>query len=247
MKSKNRLCLIVLLTILTVSVDGTSQAKGNPDWIQEKLDFFVSECADHWDEYHVYPSCMAMIAAQESLFGTAGRSNNLWGLCAGRASYGSLEEGCHAFMECVNNDWYHGANRKNSGDEQLAQLLNHGYCQPPGNYYSCAMRLKSMFNLGELDSQMFKIIKKRKRKEEKRKRLKRQAKGFIPVYEDEIDNGVIYADPEYIRGGVVMIGFHLYDVKSQKGLKNRILTNNETMVRWHSDIYFDVVNEKAKG
>ena len=244
---KNRLCLIVLLTILTVSVDGTAQAKGNPDWIQEKLDFFVTECADHWDEYHVYPSCMAMIAGVESGFGTACHLNNLWGLCAGRASYGSLEEGCHAFMRCVNNGWYPGAPDADSGDEQLYILLNHGYCQPPGNYYSVAMSVKSRYNLGILDEQMFEIIEKRKRKEEKQKRLKRQAKGFIPVYEDEIDDGVIYADPEYIKGGVVMIGFHLYDVKSQKGLKNRILTNDETMVRWHSDIYFDVVNEKAKG
>ena len=242
-----RSCLVALIISTTLIVGQGVQAKENPSWIQEKLDFFVSECADHWDEYHVYPSTMAMIAAQESFFGKYGRSYNLWGLACGRASYGSFEEGIHAFMQCVNNGYYPGAPEADSGDEQLAILLDHGYCQPPGRYFSYAMSLKASYNLGILDERMFEIIKKNKRKEARKLRKKRQKKPFTPVYEDEIDEGVIYVDPKWVKSGVVQIGWNYYDVKPRKGLKSRFLINDENMVRWHSDIMFDAVIENARG
>lgn len=182
-----RFIAILLALALTLIPCNDSSALERTERIQSVLDVIVEVCAENWDEHHGYPSCCAMIAAQESLFGAAGRANNLWGLACGRASYSSLENGVIAWLKCLNNGWYGGAPKADNGDKQLHELLSHGYCQPPGNYYQYAMRLKSMYNLGELDEQMFRIIEKKKAKQrrikEKKKRRKLQKLSYIVAYD----------------------------------------------------------------
>jgi len=258
MKANKTISLLVLLTILTVSVDGTAQAKTR-EQINEVLDVYVDECYEHWDEYHVYPSCMAMIGAQESLFGTAGRANNHWGLVGGKASYATLEDGIHAFMRCVNDPWYHGAEKANSGDEQLKQLLKYGYCQPPGDYYSYAMRLKSMYNLGELDERMFRRIKAKARKQRKlankKYREQQQKLMFHVVHDPTLAPWQVVTYRGTIKGGTIRIRYSdtmgrytWRDVVGTKKGKHRIIYTGD---RFHAlvqpIVYLDDVCESAKG
>lgn len=251
-KSRIVICLLLLGIILSTQ---TSSASMRTDRINKVLDVIVDVCTENWKEYHGYPTTCAMMAAQESLFGKAGRQNNLWGLGAGRNSYGSLEAGVIAWLECLNNGHYGSATDADNCDEQLRELLAHGYCQPPGSYYSAAQSLKEMFNLGTLDKRMFKELKRIRQKILKQRRKHRQKKQMTLQFDPSLSpwevityRGVVKSGTLRFKNDDVFMNWQWMDVtNTKKGNKLIIYTGNKILAMMKPSIYLAEVVEEAVG
>lgn len=203
---------------------------------QEVIQTILEVCADNWPKYHGYASTCAMMAAQESLFGKAGRPNNLWGLGGGRFSYPTLEDGIKAWLKCINNEFFPKAKCAKNGDEQLAYLLAHGYCEPVGNYYSACMWLKNYFHLDELDDAMFELIQEKKEKQD-----------FRATYDHSIPYGCVGVDSDVVKGGTVRIGTRYYDVVAKEGLGSAVTFSDIDTIRSLGVFKIDEFYRRAVG
>ena len=231
----------------------SASASMRTERINKVLDVIVDVCADEWDRYHGYPTTCAMMAAQESLFGQAGRQNNLWGLNCGRASYGSLEEGVRAWLRCINNGWYPGAAAADNCDAQLDILLSHGYCQPPGRYFYYCMKLKDMYNLGELDERMFRELKRRRQLKRTRERQALREKPMTIVYDPSLSPWQVVTYRGVVGSGMIRINVEnpLYTwldvVYTKKGKKTVIYSGNKELVMLHPVVKLEEVREEVVG
>lgn len=250
-----RLLCALLACILAFGIIGNNSAEAQTKREKRILKAIVRVCADNWDKMHGYASTCAMMAYQESGCGKKSNGYNLWGINSGRSYYGTIEEGIKGWLRVINLDYYENANTASNGDEQLYILLEHGYCQPPRNYYSLCMKLKSMYNLGDLDRQMFAWIKKRKAKEkqkrEKNLRKKRQNGDFKIVFDADVPIGTCVGDPEYIKkGSTVIFGYGQYEVaKTKKHLGNKLIIGKSDMFErelFSIDKILDMSNERFK-
>ena len=184
-----------------------------------------------WKKYGCLPSVCIAQGIIESGLGEKCRSNNYWGLRCGRASYSSLKNGVKAYMQCINNGYYKGAPYKKNYATQIDKILDGGYCQPRGSYYSKAVSVIRSYKLYNYDKKLFKQIKKeklekkrkreeakRKREEEKRrreeekKRRELQKQLFTFVYNPALPFYSLDVDKKIVPQGVILVGNYLLRV-----------------------------------
>ncbi len=81
----------------------------------------------------------------------------------------------------------------------------------------------------------------------RKQREKRQRHPFTLMHSTEVPVGVVVADPSYISGGTVRIGYDYYDVMTEKGLGNRLVINDLDVCMYQGQVMLDEVCEEAVG
>lgn len=219
---KTRLCrAIALLIILTVCIGSTSQAK-------RKL---IKEYIGKWyvSSYHVSDN-----TPSGSRRTSSGATATEWWTCAVDLRNPIVEMGTEIHIQGFGHfkiQDYGGFGHLNGGRRAFDIFLPEGV---GGLFYRKVWVYR-------------KETKKEYNKRMTKKRQKRHKKPFIPVFVENIPENIIYADPRWIKGGTIRIGYNYYDVKPCYGLESHILINDENLVRWHSEIQIDEVIENARG
>ena len=266
--------VIVALAVLflgTISVTTTTESKPS---LAAKLSTSRQKRADQiykimgkpktWKKYGCLPSVCIAQGIIESGLGEKCRSNNYWGLRCGRASYSSLKNGIKAYMQCINNGYYKGAPHKKNYATQIDKILDGGYCQPRGSYYSKAISVIRSYKLYNYDKKLFKQIKKEKlekkrkkeekrkkreeekrRKEEEAKRKELQKQLFTFIYDPAIPFYSLDIDETIVPRGTVLVGNYFFEVTHQAASGSAVYTgipsfNNKWM-------YFTKVWENSVG
>lgn len=91
--------------------------------------------------------------------------------------------------------------------------------------------------------------KKEKEKRLLKERRKRQKGEFLLVYDKSLEPWQIVTDPQYFKGGCLTFGnSRIFEVvRTKKGLKNKILTNNLMAKDFKIYVKVDIVAEEAVG
>lgn len=209
---------------------------------QQKIaDELTSVCIDSWDEYGVLPSTCIAQAFVESTLGEHCSGNNLWGIRSGAEKYETLEKGTLRYLEVINNGYYKNAPFEKNYKKQIKAILDGGYCQPVGDYYSNAMWAIENYNILKYNEKLFNELENRDRK-------KQQERKFRVIHDDSIPKGVVLVDKHIIPSGAVCIYingrlYNIYEIASG-GQDNVIRINDEMIDRFRVDIE---VYENAKG
>ena len=221
---------------------------------EKVMDIIVDETAKDYDK----PwgggdaAVCGMMGMQESGLGAVCRQNNLWGLGSGRYSYSSLREGIRAWLRCINNGHYGSAPGTKDIFSQLRKILDGGYCQPEGAYYSNCRRLNTMFNFEKYSKRMWRKIKKRRRKEKKLRQEKLRKKKlqsfFRVVYDPALAPHQVTMDSKILKKGTLQIGFGYFEVvENKKGIGNVMYVGTRQFGYVGRMIKIDKVFENAVG
>lgn len=249
-----KLIVLALSISLVLNVGGTVTAATRTlsETQKETADTIAKIAIDNWNTYGVLPSIAVTQAFIESTLGDHCRGYNLWGIASGAVSYGSLYEGTIGYLKVINNGCYKGAPFQKDYRVQLRKILDGGYCQPEGQYYSNAMWSVDAYDFDQYDQKLFEKIKKEKEAAKKarleKKRLKKQKKTFTVVYDPEVPINAAVVDTSIIKKGTVNIWYQkelrgIYDVKSGgKGYEVRVNNPSLDGLKVKLDVH-----EEAKG
>lgn len=206
---------------------------------KSRVNTIVDVCTEHWEEYGVLPSTCITQAFVESTLGKYCSGNNLWGICSGAVSYSSLEEGVIGYCKVINNGYYKNAPFKKNTKEQLRAILDGGYCQPEGSYYSDACWLIDNYNLTKYDKKLFKKLKEKRQRKLKKKRQKmleeKRKKKFTCIYKENKEDFKCIVDTTIIPKNETIACYHnnerviLSEVKSGNVKGNFIITDNSLL------------------
>lgn len=261
MKIKKPLAVVLAaILVFSISETTTAQAKTFNSRQIERAEIIYEVVSDNWERYGVLPSVCIAQAFIESTLGEHCRGYNYWGISSGAESYSSLENGVYRYMRVINNGYYRGAPFETDPYRQIRKILDGGYCQPEGNYYSNAVWTIDNYDLTEYDRRMFEKIKNRrekkkarqkakkeekKKREETQKRRERQKEAYTAVYDETLAPGQIDIDEEAVSGGTVLVGYGFYDVIRHTTHGNTVKTGDKSLDG--RTIYFDGVWEEAVG
>lgn len=113
-----RFIIIYLISCLVTTTHCKALTK--EQWKQ--ADIIAEVTAENWNEYGVLPS----VAVSQAFIGIA----------SGAESYNSLENGVLRYLSVINNGCYPGAPFERDYKKQIRKILDGGYCEPEGYYYS---------------------------------------------------------------------------------------------------------------
>lgn len=251
MKKAVSLVLSVALVICLCNTNAFALSKVQED----RADKLAKICIANWEKYGVLPSVCIGQAMEETGLGTAYNNGNLWGICSGRVSYSSIEDGCMAYLKVINNkNYYPDASFKEDYREQLKNILydkdgNEVYCQPANNYYSDVTWMIEHYGWDKYDRKLFRGLEKQKLKES---RQKKQGQIFRVVFDSNVPvNEAWVSDKVSEQNGTVQIKsidemeyFDIYDLRTKDIPEREIHVNNtsckDVMVRLN-------FNKGAKG
>ena len=148
---------------------------------KENADRIAQIASDNYDTYGVLPSIAVAQAFIESTLGDfPSNSHNYFGICAGDIGYSSFYDGVIGYLKVINNGRYEGALFNSSYSDSMLHILNGGYCQPVGDYYSKAIWSIEHYGFYEYDIKLFEVQKKKIEQAEKdRKNNENNAKKDI--------------------------------------------------------------------
>lgn len=228
----------LLMSILTTSVDASAREWRLTILQKKNADRIARVVMDNYDKYKILPSLAVVQACNESSLGVYCRGNNLWGILSGAISYPSVEAGTHGYLRVVTNKkYYHGVIGETNYRTALRRILDGGYCEPEGAYYSNCMTLYSRYHFEKYDQQMWKEREEARKKEErrkkkeaeKRKKLKKEEKKrrdkqkrcYWPVYDPTVPIGTVVCSNKIFKKGTLnlihnkkLVG--IYDVTPTK-------------------------------
>lgn len=167
---------------------------------QRNADRIAEVCIKEWETYGVLPSIAIAQAFIESTLGDHCRGYNLWGIRSGAVTYSSLENGIYGYLKVINNGYYPNAPFQTDYKAQIRKILDGGYCQPEGAYYSKALWTVREYNLTKYDTELFKVLeanKKKKEEETKKRKRKKLEKETEEVREFMMERALRRADTEY--------------------------------------------------
>lgn len=250
-----KVVLLLLCLSLILGFAPNAQAKAYPlNKSQTKLvKTIYRECSKekNWKKYGCLPS---VTAAQAFIESCLGKARNIFGINGRSGGYSSYKQAVHHYFKVINNGYYKGAPHKKNYKVQIDKILDGGYCQPRGSYYSKAIRSIQSYDWDKLDKKMFKKFKRiaKKRREEKKKkrevkeRLKRQMAQFEVMFSDEVPIGSVEIDKKIVRKGIVSVNDTLYEVKPKSNVGQILIFNTYTMLR-DRYVFLDAVFENAVG
>ena len=265
MKILKKGLVVLFILCMFLSISTKAEARSLTKSQKQKAETIYEECSKekNWKKYGVLPTVCIAQAFVESGIGQKCRPNNLWGLRCGRASYSSLKSGIKAYMQCINNGYYKGAPHKKNYRVQLDKILDGGYCQPRGAYFSHAMQLIRDYDLDKYDKKMFKkfkqIKKKRKeakkrrqeerrRKKQEKERLERLKNPFTLIFDSELSPWELDVNKDLIGSGTVLVDlFFLEVVHKNKDLDKDTVVTGNPLWRNRPAIMFREVFENAVG
>ena len=159
-----KICIVLMVAVLTVNMSYTpvSASRNLTKSQKEVADTIAKIAIDNWDKYGVLPSTAVTQAFIESTLGDRCRGYNLWGIRSGAVTYSSLYEGTISYLKVINNGYYKDAPFKKDYKIQLRKILDGGYCQPEGKYYSNALWSINTYKFYNYDKELFKQIEKKK-------------------------------------------------------------------------------------
>ena len=115
-------------------------------------DRIAKVCIDNYNTYGVLPSVSVAQAFIETGIGTAYNNGNLWGLSSNNfGEYSSIENGCLAYLKCINNGYYKGAPFAKNYQTQITKILYGGYCDNPASYISKVIWVIQTYDLTDYD------------------------------------------------------------------------------------------------
>lgn len=200
------LAFIMAIQFVPASVGAYSKLT---DAQEDRAERIYNVVASNWNKYGCLPSVCIAQAFVESTLGDHCPGNNLWGIASGAIHYSSIEEGALAYCKVINNGYYKGAPFETNPYRQIRKILDGGYCQPEGAYYSNAVWAIEHYNFKKYDKRMFNAIKKNKRKHRK----KLQQKTFTLRYDASLESYEIRVDKSVIpKGDVIMENGYIYEV-----------------------------------
>ena len=220
-----KIFIVLMVAVLTVNMSYTpvSASRNLTKSQKEVADTIAKIAIDNWDEYGVLPSTAVTQAFIESTLGDRCRGYNLWGIKSGAVTYSSLYEGTISYLKVINNGYYKDAPFKKDYKIQLRKILDGGYCQPEGKYYSNALWSINAYKFYNYDKELFKQIEKKKAAKKlarlEKKRMKKQKKTFHVTYDPSLPNNVAIVNGDIIKKGTVNIFYKyelygIYDVKT---------------------------------
>ena len=226
---KRIMAAVLMCAVLIQSVP--ANARTLTDTQEEIADELAMICIENWDEYGVLPSVCIGQAFTESTLGKKCRNFNLWGIKGG--VYESLEDGVLGYLKTINNGYYDNAPFQKDYKKQLKAILDGGYCQPVGNYYSETMWTYDNYNIANYDKKLFRKLEQRRK--------------FRVIHDGSIPEDVVLVDKSIIPSGAVCIyiNYRLYKIcdVASGGTDNVIRINDEMIDRFRVDIevYEDAV------
>lgn len=205
----------------------------------------------NYDEYHIHPITVAAILNGESRAMTAiGNNGRPYGMVGRR--YSDIETATYAFLRLIRySEWYGDAWEYDDWQDQLYAIQSHGYCQDGSDYLSYLHAIVRTYNLLEYQDKLDRHLKKKKQRQERKAmreiRKARQKCRFRIEYRPYLAPWEIVTDPEYIKGGTVLIGQRFCDVvETKKGIGYTIYIGDKIFY-WGIEKYLGWVNEKARG
>ena len=126
--------ILIFGLLLSLLVTKPCYALTKDQW--DRADTIAEIASDSYEEYGVLPSIAIAQAFIESTLGECCSGNNLWGINSGAESYSSLEDGVVRYLNVINNGCYDDALYERNYRSQIRKILNGGYCEPEGSYYS---------------------------------------------------------------------------------------------------------------
>ena len=126
--------ILIFGLLLSLLVTKPCYALTKDQW--KRADTIAEIASDSYEEYGVLPSIAIAQAFIESTLGECCSGNNLWGINSGAESYSSLEDGVVRYLNVINNGCYDDALYERNYRSQIRKILNGGYCEPEGSYYS---------------------------------------------------------------------------------------------------------------
>lgn len=270
---------IVLATTMVISSSvkcGAIQlySRKFTDSQQKNAEVIAEICNKEWKNYGVLPSIAIAQAFVESTLGDHCRGYNLWGICSGGVTYSSLENGVYGYLKVINNGYYKDAPFQTDYKIQIRKILDGGYCQPEGEYYSKVLWTVKTYNLEQYDQKLFTELKKQSKEERhrvkkqvkshinymrelavdrsteyERERIKSQYKKYEFVYDPSLREGQVSVDIDIIYGGAVLVYKDLemigiYDAVAGHIEGYKLGTSDKSLVG--KKVYIDV-HEEAVG
>ena len=191
--------IFVMLLSLTIIFNSAVEvnARKLPRNQTEMADKIAQIAIDNYDEYGVLPSvCVAQAFIESTLGEHVSNTHNYFGIRSGAVGYSSFEDGVIGYLKVINNGLYDGALFNKSYESSIKYILNGGYCQPAGDYYSNATWSIQTYNFDNYDKKLWK-----KKAEEKRK--DKWKKKYTFVYDPNVPDNKVMVDEEIIKGGTI--------------------------------------------
>lgn len=196
------LVLIIGLSIIMIIMLFTkpASAKTLPKQQQIMANKIARVVINKYDEYGVLPSVAVSQAFIESTLGMhKSNKHNYFGIRSGAVGYSSFEEGVEAYLKVINNGRYDGAIKNKSYKKSLRHILNGGYCDPVGSYYSNAVWSIQTYGFHKYDEKLWKEQREKKEKARKAKWKKK----YRLVYDENVPEGKVVACKDIIHGGCI--------------------------------------------
>lgn len=163
---------------MQISICRASEKRVLTEYQESNAKKIADIVTDAYDEYGVLPSMAVAQALEETSLGVNADTYNWWGIMVPgtdiKEQYGSAKEGAYAYLGVINNGRYDGALFNKQWKSTIRNILDGGYCNPEGNYYTDVIWLYKTYNLEKYDNKLFKKLDKRE-KAKKRKAARKKA------------------------------------------------------------------------
>lgn len=153
--------VLVLVLVMLMTSPAKVYAKSFTDSQTERAEVIAEICIREWETYGVLPSTAITQAFLESTLGDFCSGYNLWGIASGAVQYDSLEDGVYGYLGVINNGYYTNAPFEKDFYKQIRYILDGGYCQPEGDYYSKAVWTYETYELYKYDEMLFEELEKK--------------------------------------------------------------------------------------
>lgn len=212
--------------------------------IKQAMEFMTKPST--WDKYGVWPSTYLMQTFIESCMWKKPRHGmNGHGEMSSRY-YPTVKSAAKGYCQLINKHWYKGAPFMKCSYSQLDKILDCGYCQPRGSYWGNAVSSCEKYGWKKYD----KILKKKLRKREKKKKIElARKKEFNVVFRADLLPWQIRGDKDIVpEHSTIQIGYKLLEViDDEKGLGNTIQTGDRFFALAIHRTKIDCILENCKG
>lgn len=244
---------VMAIALMIVGINTNKVGINATRKLTESQQYYADEIAqvaiEEWETYGVLPSVAVGQAFIESTLGDHCKGYNLWGIKSGAVTYGSLDEGIHAYLKVINNGYYKDAPFCKEWKTQIRRILDGGYCVPEGNYYPNISWSIQTYNFDKYDEKLFKILeKKEKARKAKEKKKKIESTTFRLVYRPEAPTGSLVISSSLAKKGAIVmykddVLYDYFDVLSSDsmpedclGTSNTLLVGSEVNIMVYEDV-----------